>query len=62
VKSTIILLALMGALAACEDFAAQDQMMTESDSAATSADDDTAVSGTHEQDRDRDQTGTHSGG
>lgn len=60
-KNTIILLALMGALAACEDFAAQDQMMTESDGAAAGDDDDTAVSGTREQDRDRDQTGTQSG-
>lgn len=61
-KSTIILLALVGALSACEDFVAEDQAMTENDSAAISDDDDTSVAGTREQDRDRDQTNTHSGG
>ena len=60
-KNTVILLAMIGMLAACEDtmtaYPAGDQMSAESEAAATS---DTDEPG--DRDRDQDQTTSHSGG
>ncbi|WP_394177912.1 hypothetical protein [Yoonia maritima] len=62
-KNTVILLAMIGMLAACEDtmsgYPADDQMSAESEAAATSTS-DTEEPG--DRDRDQDQTTSHSGG